>query len=105
MLSGCCLTPDWEVALSALLTLTLHSSPAAGQLRPSLRKKLHCLHEMCCRDRYAQPTTFYLNKMHVSVQDTEAVPVNYPCRLACPIAVLALGWRVSMDFFWCLWGL
>lgn len=104
-LGGCCLTPDWEVALSAQLTLTLHSSPAAGQLKPSLRKKLHCLHEVCCRYRYAQPATFYLNKLHVSVQDTELVPVNIPCRLARPVAVLALGWRVSMGSLWCHWGL
>lgn len=95
-------TPDWEAELSAQLTLTLHSSPAAGQLRP--KKKLNCLHEICCRYRYAQPATFYLNEMHASVQDTEAVPVNISCRFAHPIAVLAFGWRISPGSLWCLWG-
>lgn len=36
-------TPDWEVELSAQLTLTLHCSPAAGQLRPEKKNLIVCM--------------------------------------------------------------
>lgn len=90
-LDVCCLTPDWSVVLSAQLTLTLHSSPATGQLRPSLQKKLPCQHEICYRYGYDQPATFNLNKMHVSVQDTEVVPVDISCKFHVPLHSRYLG--------------